>query len=82
MLPLPRALPSLFMLFGVDITMAGFRARGKLPIIILCLLVTFLYLKRGKQVRNYEVFLPNQEPRVVWDVLADFSNVAQMNTRV
>ncbi|XP_050719058.1 uncharacterized protein LOC126999933 [Eriocheir sinensis] len=54
----------------------------KLHVVIMCLLVTFLYLKRGKQVRNYTLFIPRQEPKVVWDVLADFSNVAQMNTRI
>ncbi|XP_045133151.1 uncharacterized protein LOC123517204 isoform X1 [Portunus trituberculatus] len=62
--------------------MAGLRAHKRLPMIAAFLLVAFLYLKKGKQLRNYELFLPHQEPKEVWNVLADFSNIAQMNTRI
>ncbi|KAK3854946.1 hypothetical protein Pcinc_038619, partial [Petrolisthes cinctipes] len=62
--------------------MAGFMRRHKLLVSVGCLLLLFLCVKKGKQVCHYELFIPNQEPKVVWDVLADFSNIARMNTRI
>lgn len=56
--------------------------RPKLPAVVIFLLLLFLCLKKGKQVRHYELFIPKHEPKVVWDVLADFNNIAQMNTRM
>lgn len=39
-------------------------------------------MKKGDQTRHYELFIPNQEPKAVWDVVADFSNMVKMNTRI
>ncbi|KAG7173657.1 uncharacterized protein LOC121860179 [Homarus americanus] len=58
------------------------RTRRKLPLILCCLIVIFLFVKKGKQLQQYEHFIPNQEPKAVWDVLADFSNMPHLNTRI
>ncbi|KAK7067201.1 hypothetical protein SK128_003610 [Halocaridina rubra] len=61
--------------------MAGLRSRRKLSIIV-GLVLLYLLLKRGYQTREYELFIPKQEPKTVWNVVADFSNLAKLNTRI
>ncbi|XP_069937866.1 uncharacterized protein [Cherax quadricarinatus] len=62
--------------------MAGFRIRRKLPLLLGCLLVIFLFVKKGKQLQEYELFIPGEDPRGVWEVVADFSNMPHLNTRI
>ncbi|XP_047474846.1 uncharacterized protein LOC125029103 [Penaeus chinensis] len=62
--------------------MVGIRIRRKLPLILGCVVLIFLALKRGKQLRTYELFIPNQEPKAVWDFVADFSNMPKLNTKI
>ncbi|XP_071532981.1 uncharacterized protein [Panulirus ornatus] len=62
--------------------MLSLRIRRKLPLVLCCLIVIFLIMKRGKQQRHFEMFIPDQEPKAVWDVLADFSNMPHLNTRI
>ncbi|XP_068206587.1 uncharacterized protein [Palaemon carinicauda] len=62
--------------------MAGPRTRRKLPLALGGLVCLFLILKRGNQTRNYELFIPHQDPKAVWDVVADFSNMPKLNTRI
>ncbi|XP_042894353.1 uncharacterized protein LOC122268139 [Penaeus japonicus] len=62
--------------------MVGLRIRRKFPLLLGCLALLFLTLKRGKQLRTYELFIPNQEPKAVWDFVADFSNMPKLNTKI
>nr|XP_045606792.1 uncharacterized protein LOC123763614 [Procambarus clarkii] len=63
--------------------MARFRMRrSKVSIVLGCFLVLFLLLKKGTQLLHFEHFIPSQEPKDVWDVVADFSNMPQLNTRI
>ncbi|CAL4161376.1 unnamed protein product, partial [Meganyctiphanes norvegica] len=50
--------------------------------IVGCLLGLLLLLKKGSQQRHYRLFIPNHDPQQVWELLADYSNMPQLNMRI
>ncbi|XP_076048069.1 uncharacterized protein LOC143029260 [Oratosquilla oratoria] len=58
------------------------RFRISFPHILGLFLLVFVLFRKGQQLRDYKLFIPNQDPNAVWDVVADFSNIAKMNKRI
>ncbi|XP_018009477.1 uncharacterized protein LOC108667010 [Hyalella azteca] len=57
-------------------------SREKIMLIASITFLLVIFLKRGHQERRYEFFIPGREPKQVWDLLADFRNIARLNQRI
>ncbi|KAL7635436.1 UNVERIFIED_CONTAM: hypothetical protein RMT77_014505 [Armadillidium vulgare] len=56
--------------------------QNKLLQITIFLIIVYFCFKKGSQRKSYKIFIPNVDPKVVWEFLADYSNVAKLNIRI
>ena len=59
-----------------------FKLRTYLPLFFIIIVFLVLTKKKKTQERHYEIFLANTRPEKVWDYLADYKNIVNMNKRM